>query len=301
MVASLSQLTTHTSNNIQSLLQEIMDIVQHKAPHLEELFNVFAQEACTGRAWLAENLACLTHGARILEVGAGLMLLSCQLTKEGFAVSSLEPLGDGFSSFIELQKIVLAYAEKNNIMPMVIPIAVEQLTLENEFDFAFSINVMEHVSDVSIALERTIHAIRPGAEYRFICPNYLFPYEPHFNIPIIFSKSLTEKLLRRRIYDNTRVGDPTGLWKSLNWITVSKVLKTVQRMPDVSFYFDRTILKTLLTRVTNDKEFSNRRSPWIRKCAHLIVSLGLHQLVEWIPPIVQPAMDCTIKRKNKIV
>jgi SAM-dependent methyltransferase len=225
------------------------------------------------------------------------MLLSCQLAKEGFRVAALEPVGEGFSSFSELQKLVLAFAERQGFAPNVLPIPVEDLDQQSKFDFAYSINVMEHVGNFAVALERVGRAIRPGCEYRFMCANYLFPYEPHFNIPTLFSKSLTEKLFRRRIYANTRVGDAAGVWKSLNWITVPKVERAVRNLSGVSVSFDRSMLEAVLLRAVGDREFSERRSPWVRGLAKGAVGLGLHRLGKWIPPFMQPMMDCSMKRR----
>jgi SAM-dependent methyltransferase len=283
--------------SIEPLLDEVRDIVRRDAPHLERLLEIFAQEARVGREWLAPSLNRLAPGAAILEVGAGLMLLSGQLAKEGFRVAALEPVGEGFSSFSELQKLVLAYAERQGFAPNVLPIPVEHLDQQSKFDFAYSINVMEHVGNFAVALERVGRAIRPGCEYRFMCANYLFPYEPHFNIPTLFSKSLTEKLFRRRIYANTRVGDAAGVWKSLNWITVPKVVRAVRQLSGVSVSFDRSMLEAALLRAVGDREFSERRSPWVRSLAKSAVGLGLHRLGKWIPPLLQPMMDCSMKRR----
>jgi len=283
--------------NIEPLLDDVRHVVRRDAPHLERLLEIFAQEARFGREWLTPSLNRLAPGAAILEVGAGLMLLSCQLAKEGFRVAALEPVGEGFSSFSELQKLVLVYAEKRGIAPEVLPIPVEQLDQDSSFDFAYSINVMEHVGNFAVALERVGRAIRPGCEYRFMCANYLFPYEPHFNIPTLFSKSLTEKLFRRRIYANTRVGDAAGVWKSLNWITVPKVVRAVRNLSGVSVSFDRSMLEAVLLRAVGDREFSARRSPFVRSLAKGAVSLGLHRLGKWIPPFLQPVMDCSMKRQ----
>ena len=130
-----------------------------------------------------------------------------------------------------------------------------------------------------------------------MCANYLFPYEPHFNIPTLFSKSLTEKLFRRRIYANTRVGDAAGVWKSLNWITVPKVVRAVRNLSGVSVSFDRSMLEAVLLRAVGDREFSERRSRWVRSLAKGAVGLGLHRLGKWIPPFLQPVMDCSMKRQ----
>ncbi len=282
--------------SIELLLDDVRSIVRRDAPHLERLLDIFAQEARIGREWLAPSLNRLAAGAAILEVGAGLMLLSCQLAREGFRVAALEPVGEGFSAFAELQKLVLAHAEKRGIAPDVLPIPVEQLDQESRFDFAYSINVMEHVGNFPLALERVGRAIRPGSEYRFMCANYLFPYEPHFNIPTLFSKSLTEKLFRRRIYGNTRVGDAAGVWKSLNWISVPKVVRAVRSLSGVSVSFDRSMLEAVLLRAVGDREFSARRSPWVRSLVKGAVKLRLHRLGKWIPPFIQPVMDCSMKR-----
>ena len=65
-----------------------------------------------------------------------------------------------------------------------------------------------------------------GASYRFTCPNYLFPYEPHFNIPTLFSKQITEECLGTGYLAVTTVPDPAGTWKSLNWINVVQIKRS---------------------------------------------------------------------------
>ena len=283
--------------SIESFLADVGEAVRRDASHLEGLFAVFAQEARFGRTWLAPSLARLAPGAAVLEVGAGLGLLSCQLAKEGFTVTALEPVGEGFSSFTELQSVVLACARAQGIAPRVLPLAVERLDEDSRFDFAYSVNVMEHVQDVALALQTIARALRPGAEYRFVCANYLFPYEPHFDIPTVFSKRLTEKLFRRRIYGNRRVGDAAGVWKSLNWITVPQVARAARALPGVSVSFDRSVLEAALLRVVDDREFSARRSPLVRGLVRTAVGLRLHRLVKWIPAFMQPLMDCSIRRR----
>jgi len=283
---------------IEVFLEDLRHRVAREAPQLERLLDIFAQEARVGRAWLAPSLERLAPGSVVLEVGAGLMLLSCQLAKEGFAVSALEPVGEGFSSFRELQALVLAQAGAQGFAPRVLPIPVERLEAQAQFDFAYSMNVMEHVDDYRLALAKIARALRPGSEYRFMCANYLFPYEPHFDIPTVFSKSLTEKLFRRRIYGNRRVGDAAGVWKSLNWITVPKVARAVRGLHGVSVRFNRSMLEAVLLRTVNDREFAERRSPLVRRLAGGAVRLHLHRLARWIPPSMQPVMDCSVRRQG---
>ena len=159
-------------------------------------------------------------------------------------------------------------------------------------------NVMEHVGNIPLALKNVTSSLRPGAKYCFTCANYSFPYEPHFNIPTLFSKPLTEKVFRKQIYGNVRVGDPAGVWKSLNWITVSQVAGVIRNTPGFTVSFDRLMLRKVLLRVINDPEFSIRRSPLIRKIVRIWIAFGLNRLTTWVPASLQPAMDCTITRQG---
>jgi SAM-dependent methyltransferase len=287
-----------TRPGIDQLLQDLLGIVTQGAPHLLRLFETFAQEARFAREWLAPGLARIRRGDPGLEVGAGLMLPSCQLTREGYAVTSLEPIGDGFSHFSELQALVLQYAKSRGIEPEIVRIPVEELAAEGRFAFAFSVNVMEHVGSVPTAIRNVGRALRPGGEYRFICPNYLFPYEPHFDIPTLLSKRLTARVFAARISRSDKVVDPEGVWRSLNWITVSAVEQAARLVPGMDVKFDRNMFRIVLLRAIKDAEFSARRAGWVRILVRGFVFLGLHRLVGYLPPHVHPMIDCTMTRSD---
>lgn len=277
-------------------MRDVLEIVEAETSHLRRLAEIYAQEARFGRQWLATSLAKVPAGGAILEVGAGLMLLSCQLVSEGYAVTALEPTGEGFSHFSELQAIVLDYARQRGIAPQVLSIPVEDFAEESKFSLAFSINVMEHVGSVSTAIRNVGRAIKPGGEYRFICPNYLFPYEPHFEMPTLFSKRLTGFLFRTRILRNAKVTDAAGLWASLNWITVATVVREARQVPDISVRFDRSAFRIALERAVHDAEFSARRAGWVRVLAKGMVYLQVHRMTEYLPAHLHPLIDCTITR-----
>jgi SAM-dependent methyltransferase len=281
------------------LLQALFCKISSEAPHLKHLFSIFSEEASEGLKWLEPSLKKRYPGDQLLEVGGGLMLLSCQLVRQGFSVTVVEPIAEGFSDFTELQEFILEYANEVDIAPKIITKPIEELNEDSKFDLAFSINVMEHVKDVKKTLDVIIRAIRPGAEYRFTCPNYFFPYEPHFNIPNLFSKRLTNLTFRRRIVTNTRVGDPIGVWNSLNWISVPQVFLITKGIANISITFSRLMFETLFLRAINDSEFSSRRSPWMRYLSHFLVTTNLHKLGRLVPPTLQPTMDCTIVRLVK--
>ena len=58
--------------------------------------------------------------------------------------------------------------------------------LEKLADYIFAINVIEHVPDFLSLIANGIKAKTNDGVFRLVCPNYTIPYEPHFNIPIIF-------------------------------------------------------------------------------------------------------------------
>ncbi|KJS01677.1 MAG: hypothetical protein VR65_07975 [Desulfobulbaceae bacterium BRH_c16a] len=265
-------------------------------PDLLPLFEVYAAEAAFGRGYIASDLKHLQPGAKVLEVGAGSLLLSCQLVREGFQVTGLEPTGLGFSHFEQMRQIILARAAALGCLPRVIGIGAEVFVENSNFDYAFSVNVMEHVDDVGKVVANVARSLAVGGSYRFSCPNYLFPYEPHFNIPTLFSKRITERLFRKRILSIKTIPDPSGTWKSLNWINVLQIRKIVQRLPELRVTFERYLLVVILERIACDPIFACRRSPAIRNVILILVRLRMHLFFRFIPTEIQPIIDCRLEK-----
>jgi 2-polyprenyl-3-methyl-5-hydroxy-6-metoxy-1,4-benzoquinol methylase len=288
----------HSENNRDSMdywLDAVHREFKDNANDLLDLFHVYAEEAKFGRTYIDSDIDTISPGGKILEVGAGSLLLSCQLIREGFQVTSLEPIGDGFSHFDRMRNIVLKVARDFDISPIILDAKAEALTVYDYFDYAFSINVMEHVDDVQQVIERVGHSLCKNAMYRFTCPNYSFPYEPHFNIPTLFSKSLTEKVFYNKIFEH-EMSDPKGTWESLNWITVSSVKKIIKSQPLLTLKCNQSMLSIMFARINTDKEFANRRSSIVIKIIRMIVFLRLHLLFSMIPASLQPVMDCVISK-----
>jgi len=279
--------------DLEPWLTAVGDHARRSAPELTDLLSDYAGEARFGAAIIQGELAGVPAGSRVLEVGAGMLLLSCALQAAGYRVSALEPVGSGFSHMDRLRGIVLELAARRGCEPELRSIRAEQLESDREFDYAFSINVMEHVDDVALVLQRVWSALRPGACYRFVCPNYAFPYEPHFGIPTLGSKALTARVFRRRILASPIVADPHGTWASLNWISVPSVRRIVRRMLGVEPAFDRDVLRRYARRAVSDAGFQRRHSPLARRTFTLLDRAGVFDLV---PAAAQPVMSCRIDR-----
>lgn len=281
---------------MESWLNEVRKHVVQIAPGMLSILEVYEGEARFGRRYIADDLARLSKGAKVLEVGAGSLLLSCQLVREGFNVIALEPVGEGFTHFERLRKLILERAEILGCVPQILQQSAEELSMKDCFDYAFSVNVMEHVCDVKAVIVNVGASLKPVAGYRFTCPNYLFPHEPHFNIPTFVSKRITGKIFKNKIFKGGKLLDPMGTWRSLNWITVWQIRKMVNQLPGLNVVFNRFFLVTTLERIVSDKEFALRRSMWVRVFILLLVKLRLHHLAGFMPIALQPVIDCTLTR-----
>lgn len=283
--------------DFETLISDIRANMLKENEDLLESFDIYAQEARFSRFVFDSDIKKLIPGASILEVGAGMMLLSCQLKKEGFNVTALEPLGEGFSHFAHLQRLVKSYAVEHKIEPVYLECGAESLQKIKEFDYAFSSNVMEHVDNIGEALEQIYLSLKPGSMYRFICPNYAFPYEPHFNMPTLGGKKLTERLMWRRIEGDTKLPDPVGTWKSLNWITPRMVKRICRDRLGITPQFDSDIFNKYLERALDDPLFQQRRGGRISGFLRILNSVGLLKLVKLLPIQWLPVMDCSISNR----
>jgi len=235
-------------------------------------------------------------GGVVLEIGAGLFLLACQLRREGVAIVALEPVGSGFDHFSHMQQLVLEYAAANGITFPILRCGAEELGDLDRYALVYSINVMEHVHDVKTVLEKTCAALAPEGYYHFVCPNYSFPYEPHFNIPTLFSKNMTWSAMKRKIKPSLLIPDAAGMWASLNWITVSKVKGIGREFLSRQPVFDNSILVTYINRALHDPLFQARRPGGLSALLKLMRMTGIFSLIRYIPPQMLPVMDCTVRK-----
>ncbi len=266
------------------------------APDLGDVLTDYIGEARFGAVIIDAEMGQLPRGSRVLEVGAGMLLLSCALQSAGYQVSAVEPVGIGFSHINRLRQIVWDYAIDRGCCPQLLSIKAEQIVADAEFDFAFSMNVMEHVDDVPLVLGRVVRALRPGAAYRFVCPNYGFPYEAHFDMPTLLSKSLTWRFFRNRILNSRTVLDPQGTWQSLNWISVASVRRTCRRDLGIEPEFDRTVSYRFVRRAIDDPSFQRRHSRFLCALCASIDAIGASRLLTHLPAEAQPALSCRIVR-----
>jgi SAM-dependent methyltransferase len=68
------------------------------------------------------------------------------------------------------------------------------------FDVIFSIHVIEHVVSPSLYLSEVARLLKPGGVVLLSCPNRIWPYEPHAQLPFLpyLPISIAKALCRRR-------------------------------------------------------------------------------------------------------
>ena len=273
------------------------DFIALNRPELINLFFTYQNEAVFARKSLDNSLIQLDPGAEILEIGGGILALAIQLASEGYKVTTVEPVGVGFSDISFIMKIFSKIANAENLNFELIESPIEVCRFDHKFDFIFSINVMEHLKDPYSVLHQMVEALKHGGGYRFFCPNYNFPYEPHFS----------KWLWRRRessfyLEASRAIGlnlDSIGhqeLYKSLNFITLRN-LELFCKQNQISVQANKLALSNLIERALFDSNLKGRH----RSLTIILKILNLLRLVRMAPyvnPNFQPTIDLTVFSRN---
>ena len=175
------------SANIKDWMSEIRNFINNRNPELNSITEIYINEAEFGRQFIDEDLKHLPRDANILEIGAGSLLLSTQLVREGRDITALEPVGVGFSHFFQLQALVMELAEIHGNTPKILSVCAENLTETSSFDFAFSINVMEHVENVDITIKKVTASLKSWRSLQIYLPKLFFFHTNHISIYLRFS------------------------------------------------------------------------------------------------------------------
>jgi 2-polyprenyl-3-methyl-5-hydroxy-6-metoxy-1,4-benzoquinol methylase len=268
------------------------NLIFSERPELIDLFLTYQNEAMAARKYLENSLIELDSDAEILEVGGGILALAIQLASEGFKVTSVEPIGEGFAGIQFIMKVFLKIASDENLHFQLERSPIENCHFDQKFDFIFSINVMEHLKDPYSVLLKLNEMQNQGGKYRFMCPNYDFPYEPHFGKWLYLRKNKTFFLHESRL--NSDLEEVVQLYNSINYIS-SKKLTSFMYSNDISFQFNKLALFNLLSRSLEDLGLQQRHSN-LYKIVKYIHRLKLIHLTKLIPAKIQPIMDIIISK-----
>jgi len=286
----------HQFDDIGVFLADIRASILEQDRTQQNYFDIYANEARFGLSVIQDDLSHLAHGAEIMEIGAGILLLSGYLAHKGFRVHALEPIGEGFSLLRTLQSAVLRHYENNGVQLKLIESAIENISDTERFDYVFSINVFEHIGNIERGLVNSYLSLRVGGILRVYCPNYLFPYEPHFNIPTLVSKRFTEFVFKGWIVDSACISQAKEVWDGLNWINAVKVRQFYKKRFISEPVFNHLAVYQIAKRVLDDQRYRERRPGWVATLLKAMNRIGLMGLFKLVPVMFSPVMDFRMQR-----
>ncbi len=272
----------------KELSSRIVDTVTHL-----ERSQIWIAEAQNALQYISPHLE-LPKGARVLEIGSGACVLLGHMTLEYEALNftGIEPLGPGFDSLNKYIKSIKAIADVN-----LLETSYEEAKIDKPYDLVFLINVFEHLPDWRHFLKFAREAIGQNGKCIILCPNYGFPIESHYGLPILFNKSVSYRVFKQRIAKFDEANDCHGLWDSLNFVKFRDV-KNAARELNLDVQFDPRISFKFIERLKDDEEF-RRRHGKLGTIARMIAKTGLlnvfkHRLF-WN---YHPYMQLEITRSN---
>jgi 2-polyprenyl-3-methyl-5-hydroxy-6-metoxy-1,4-benzoquinol methylase len=234
------------------------------------------------------------------EIGSGIGLLSRMVAEKGHTVIATEPATSGFGVVKVLQKVIEKSFNTETKVPVYYLETAEDLftNLQSEnkkFNYIFCANVVEHVINLPKFFDSIIPLISHNGTFRFVCPNYAIPYEPHFGFITLFSKKLTFKFQKRKILEleKQRKENLVEFYNELSFPNIQKINKVLKNR-NIEILYSRSATFEYVKRATNDEIFITRKkiiSFFVSKSGKL-----LPIFIKILPKSILPIIDCRIRK-----
>ena len=231
----------------------------------------------------------------VLEIGSGTGILLKELSNifENKTFYGLDPHKRGFDSYEKISKKI------SNKNLKIFHDDFEKFNPKEGFDLIFSFNVFEHLVDQLSYINKTYEFLNEDGKSVILCPNYDFPYQPHFVIPIIINKKFTYKIFKKKIIKHEAKTNEPGLWKGLNFCSKKKI-KNYLGKNNFDHQFDLTIAKRFLDRIDNDESsYFQKRQGIVAKIARIAKKINLDKLIFDFFKIPFPYMKIIIRKRLK--
>jgi len=260
----------------------------------QELLNVYVNEAVHFFPVISKDLQALNTNSVVKEIGSGIGLLSLFTANKGFRVISFEAESAGFTLMKRFQTSIRSSWRGGGESVKWLDRKYSPPTVgSDKADFVFAVNVLEHVPQWRDLVAEIIESEKPVTELRLIFPNYIYPYEPHFQIPTLFSKRLTRRVMSKQI-KNAAITDPISFWDDLSWPTGSQVAKYCKDK-GYECRFSREAFSSYLERIQSDDSFRERKGRAFTAAVSTILPI-LTFLTNQMPSRYLPIIDITVKR-----
>ena len=232
----------------------------------------------------------LDKDKKILEVGGGIHLFTSFL-HQNYDITSIEP--GGFAGFTDELRNKILDQHKLKVHTT----TVENFITDTKFDFIFSMNVLEHTDDIKQHVISCMNLLKNEHSLLFIqCPNYTFPFEPHFYKWFIpFFPNFTFAILRKKKLIKELGNDRyENILNNLNFDCTSFKIKKL----NVPIKFIHP-LRDIFDRIDQDSVFRERllKNLFVRICYKTIIFLRIKKIITYFFPIsLTPYLIMEIKK-----
>lgn len=278
------------SNNIKTIHNLInnREFLKRFSEKEKELINSILKIYIHEAQWAIEFLAQYdVKDKYILEIGAGAGIVSACLHMAGAHVTMVEPSQGAFS---HQEKIYTALHAHLGITIPLITTPIEEISAEHaQYDFIFSINVLEHIMNLPAAFSVMSSLLKDDGMMFHICPNYFVPYEPHVGALLVpffpdLSLRFSKKIAQHPVAN------------MLNFITVGTIKKLAKRN-GLSVRFYKDMMYRSFMRLQYDREFQKRQSGLPFRIFHLLTRLKLIGLTKYVPVCLQTPVAFEMRKK----
>ena len=231
-------------------------------------------------------------GKRVLEVGAGIGIVSLVLHRQGVEIVPIEPGRGGFDQNAQIGFLLREQLSVRDLAYLSLGAEELRPAEHGQFDVIFSVNVLEHIPDLESAVDAMCKVLKADGVMCHTCPNYLIPYEPHFGVPLVpFLPRLTALLLPS--------ARGTELWDSLNFVTLGQMRRAFSRR-DLKCEFERGTMHKAFVRLDADERYRERQGSRrvVAVAYNLLRRFGLLRLVAGLPPVLATPMTFQVRRKG---
>ncbi|MGB4268083.1 MAG: class I SAM-dependent methyltransferase [Spirochaetota bacterium] len=224
---------------------------------------------------------------QVLEIGSGAGIVSATLQLYGANVTMVEPSDGVFSHQNLIASTLLAHL---GIHIPVINEPIENIQPASKYDFIFSINVLEHVNNVSKAFEVMSQLLKNDGIMFHTCPNYIVPYEPHVGV-------LLFPFFPRATYAFSRKLRTHPVSTMLNFITVPQITR-LAHAHNFTVQFASNLMYQSFLRFEYDSQFKKRQQAlyWVYRVLKKTHLLGM---TRYIPVCLQSPVAFEMRKKQR--
>lgn len=260
---------------------------------LRTRFATYVAEAVFAEQVLSDAILRIPRTSTVFEIGSGIGLLGRLMAQHGHRLVMYEPGGTGFSTMRVLSQLV----SDAWIGP---PVELEARWQAFNLDqrdagtaaLVVAFNVIEHAPSPAYLVAEATRLLSPDGLGRFICPNYAFPYEPHFGMPTLFRKDLTFRVMRARVVGNGLIAEPESFWDDLSWPTTRSLHEELKRL-GVDHRFGRGAALAYVGRLV-EPTFLARKGSVMGLLAQL--QPAVRSTLRLVPTSLLPITDLTTRR-----